>query len=152
MVRQGFLDTTAGTDSGTFSNDNITNDTTPSFDISCVTGSTVELYVGGFATSDTAVCAGSTATVTLSVALAPDGAYSITAKQTDTASPTGNVSAASAVLSITIDTAGPSAPAGTPNLDAGSDTGFSTTDDITSDTTPTFIWYWRWRNPDYQSL
>jgi uncharacterized protein YjiK len=133
----GIPNTTAGTDTGTFNNDDITSDTTPDFTISCVTGSTVELYIGGVASGVTGVCAGSTVTLT-STALTPDGIYSITAKQTDTASPTGNVSVASAALSITIDTTAPSAPAGTPNLDAGSDTGFSTTDDITSDTTPTF--------------
>src|SRR5690606_22070419 len=42
------------------------------------------------------------------------------------------------LLDLTIDTTAPEAPS-VPNLQAGSDTGASNTDDITSDTTPTLI-------------
>src|SRR5205823_2990042 len=62
-----------------------------------------------------------------------EGTHSITAEQRDVA---GNV-ASSAALSITIDTTGPAAPA-TPDLTAASDSGSSSTDNITNDTTPTF--------------
>src|SRR5262249_33706993 len=62
------------------------------------------------------------------------GTRSITAKITDLA---GNTSSASAVLSVTIDTTAPSAPS-TPDLTAASDSGSSSTDNITKVTTPTF--------------
>ncbi len=61
------------------------------------------------------------------------GSHGITVTITDVA---GNVSAASSSLSLTIDTAAPAAP-GTPNLLAASDTGSSTSDDITNLTAPT---------------
>ncbi len=48
--------------------------------------------------------------------------------------PVTNLAASKAIV---IDTTDPSAP-GTPNLDSGSDSGTSSTDDITSDNTPTF--------------
>ena len=62
-----------------------------------------------------------------------NGAHSLTATATDAA---GNESVASAALDLTIDTAAPAAPS-TPDLDAGSDSGTSATDNLTSDTTPT---------------
>ena len=60
------------------------------------------------------------------------GSHTLTAKQTDIA---GNTSVASAGLAVTIDTtaAAPSAP----DLTAATDTGSSSTDNITNDTTPT---------------
>src|SRR5437868_1221521 len=64
------------------------------------------------------------------------GTHSITATEnvTDIA---GNVSVASAALSVTIDTTAPGAPS-TPDLIAASDTGSTSTDNITKATTPTF--------------
>src|SRR5205814_8915380 len=62
------------------------------------------------------------------------GAHTITAKATDVA---GNVSVASAGLGITIDTSAPSAPA-TPDMTAATDTGTSSSDDITKNNTPSF--------------
>ena len=56
------------------------------------------------------------------------------AKQTD---PAGNASVASANLSITIDNTASAAP-GAPDMTAGTDLGSSSTDNITSDTTPDF--------------
>src|SRR5262245_9958744 len=50
----------------------------------------------------------------------------------------GNTSTASAALSVTIDTAVPCPPS-RPDLTAASDTGISSTDDITNVTTPTFV-------------
>src|SRR5207249_63872 len=49
---------------------------------------------------------------------------------------TGNANSLAGQKAIVIDTTPPGAP--TPNLQAGSDTGFSSTDNITSDNTPTF--------------
>src|SRR5207244_2087255 len=71
--------------------------------------------------------------LTLATPLA-DGTYSITAKATDVA---GNTSAASAALSVTIDTTAPTAPT-TPDLTAATDSGSSNTDNVTNVTTPTF--------------
>ena len=63
--------------------------------------------------------------------LGDDGVKSLTATIRDVA---GNTSAAGG-LSITLDTLAPSAP--TLDLDAGSDSGDSTSDDLTNDATPT---------------
>jgi hypothetical protein len=109
--------------------DNITNDTTPTFDISCVTGSSVQLYSDAVATGSSAVCAGGT--VTLTTAALTAGARSITAIQTD---PAGNASPASSALSVTIDTGVPTAPAAL-NLADADDTGTSNSDNITRNTT-----------------
>ena len=61
------------------------------------------------------------------------GVHVIAAKATDLA---GNVSVASAPLSVTIDAIAPARP-GTPDLAAASDSGASSTDNITNVTTPT---------------
>jgi hypothetical protein len=118
LAAPGAPNMTNATDTGTFNNDDITNDTTPDFDITCVNGSSVELWIDGVATGVTSVCTGGTETLTPSVALSgsPSTVYSITAKQTD---PATNVSVTSGALAITIDTDAPTAPTGTPNLDAG---------------------------------
>ncbi|UPK10286.1 hypothetical protein IVA93_28850 [Bradyrhizobium sp. 155] len=60
-----------------------------------------------------------------------DGSHTIVASQTDSFGNTGSAS-----LSFTLDTAAPSG--GTPDLTAGSDTGTSNTDNLTSATAPTF--------------
>jgi len=61
-----------------------------------------------------------------------DGVWSVTAKVTD---PAGNQSSAGAALSLTVDSTGPGAPAA-PDLVASSDTGSSSSDNVTSDSTP----------------
>src|SRR5439155_11948233 len=63
-----------------------------------------------------------------------DGDHAITAKATDLA---GNTGPASGSLTVTIDTAAPAAPS-TPDLTTASDSGASSNDDITSDSTPSF--------------
>ena len=129
-------DLQAASDSGGLNNDNITNDTTPTFDISgAEAGATVTIAVTGATTNTnigTATADGSgNASVTVS-ALSP-GVNSITVTQTDAS---GNTSSASTALSVTIDTSA-NAP-NQPDLQAASDTGSSSTDNITNDTTPTF--------------
>src|SRR5205814_985419 len=62
-----------------------------------------------------------------------EGAHTLTAKATDAA---GNVSSASSGLGVTIDTTAPAAPS-TPDMTAGTDSGSSSTDNLTSNTTPT---------------
>jgi hypothetical protein len=61
------------------------------------------------------------------------GAHTLTTKVTDAA---GNTGVASAGLTVTIDTTAPTA-SGTPDLASASDSGSSSTDNITSVTTPT---------------
>ncbi|MFO1480420.1 MAG: Ig-like domain-containing protein [Turneriella sp.] len=77
----GAPDLQAASDTGSSSTDNITNDTTPTFDISCVTGSVVQLYSDAVATGTFATCASSTVTLTAGALAA--GSRSITAVQTD---------------------------------------------------------------------
>jgi|GEM_PF-958927 len=126
----GTPDLQAGSDTfgvgGTGTNsDNITNASSRSFDISGTTnGVRVELYRGatfiGFTT-------GNGATVTITDSTSPgDNTYSYTARQVDDA---GNF-AASSGLNVTIDTT--STAAGVPDLQAGSDSGPSNTDNYTN--------------------
>jgi hypothetical protein len=124
----------AASDSGVSATDNITNDTTPSFDVIGESGVTVELLVNGTVVSSTSTpITGSIYRLT-TPALA-DGTYDVASRQRATASGlTGPVSSA---LSVTIDTIAPAAP-GAPDLTAASDTGQSATDNVTRDNTPTF--------------
>jgi len=87
----------------------------------------IELFDGGNSLG-TAV-ADASGTFSLDVTLA-SGTHSITAKATDAA---GNVSAASASLSITVDGTAPAAPTGL-DLAAADDTGSSNSDNVTSQT------------------
>jgi hypothetical protein len=129
------LDSTpvTGSDTGSSLTDDITNDTTPTFTGSCVTGNTITVYNGAFLV-DTVTCSGSLYSSTPIVPFA-EGVHSITVYQRDIV---GNISLVSPALSITIDTTAPGAAPGTPNLDSGSDSGTYSTDDETNDTTPTF--------------
>jgi Tol biopolymer transport system component len=124
-------DLIAASDSGASSTDNVTRVTTPTFSGTAEAGSIVTIYSDG-AIVGAAVAAGGSYSIT-SVAL-PDGTHTITATATDAA---GNTSAATAALSVTIDTIAPSAPS-VPDLIAAADDGMSSTDNITSVTRPTF--------------
>jgi uncharacterized delta-60 repeat protein len=121
-------DLTAASDSGASSTDNITNVTTPTFTGTAEANSTVTLYdTDGTTVLGTATATGGNWSITSSPLSA--GSHSITARATDGA---GNTSPASSALAITIDTTPPPAPAFTAITD---DTGTSSTDQITSDTT-----------------
>jgi hypothetical protein len=92
-------------DSGTSNTDNVTSDTTPTLTGTAEAGSTVTLYdtdgtVLGTTTSDGA------GNWTITSSTLSSSTHTITAKVTDTA---GNESIASAGLTITVDTAAPSA-------------------------------------------
>ena len=118
-------------DTGTSNSDNTTSDTTPTFQGTSEANATVQLFAD--ATLVGSVIATGTSWTITSTALAV-GTYSMTAVQTD---PAGNgPSVASAGLSVTINTSVPAAPS-TPDLLAASDSGPSSTDNITSDPTPT---------------
>ena len=132
-AQPGAPDMTAATDTGTSSTDNITNVTTPNFTISCVSGSTVNLYDGVTLLGSGTCVAG---TVMVSSSALAEGTHNITAQQVDSA---GNTSVSSApTLVIIIDTTAPATPASAPDLQAASDTGTSSTDNITTTTLPTF--------------
>ena len=125
-------DLDAASDTGTSDIDNITKDNTPMFKGTAEANSTVELFHGGTTSLGTTPADGS-GNWSKTVAVLADGTYSITAKATDVA---GNASDASGALSVTIDTtvAAPS----TPDLDAASDSGSSSTDNITNVKKPKF--------------
>ncbi|MEA2744341.1 MAG: large repetitive protein, partial [Acetobacteraceae bacterium] len=127
-------DLIAASDSGTSSADNVTKITTPTFTgTGAQAGATVSLFnTNGTSVLGTATADSSGGWTITSVALAR-GAHTLTVKQTIA----GSVSAASASLVVTIDTAAPGTPS-RPDLIAATDNGVSATDNITSITTPTF--------------
>ncbi len=118
------------TDSGTVG-DGVTNDATLTLTGTAEANATVKVY-DGTTLLGTATANGSGAWSYTTAALA-SGPHSLTAKATDAA---GNTGVASAALSVTIDTTAPTG--GTPDLIAASDSGASTTDNITDITSPTF--------------
>ena len=126
------LDMTAGTDSGSSITDNITSDTTPTFAGTAEPNSSVKLYAG--ATDIGSGTADGSGSWTITSSELSEGSHTITAKATDLA---GNTSAASSGLSITIDETAPNGPS-TPDMTTDTDLGTSNSDNITSDTTPTF--------------
>lgn len=125
-------DLIASSDSGASSSDNVTRLTILTFAGTGRAGTTVTLFAGTTAAGTGAVGADGSWTITTTPLT--DGIRAFTAKATDAA---GNVGAASAALTVTIDTTAPGA-LGRPDLLAISDSGGSTTDNITNDTTPSF--------------
>ncbi len=97
-------DMESGSDSGSSSSDNVTNDTTPGFSGTAESGSIVKLYDSdGTTVLGTATAAGGVWSITPSAL--GEGSHTVTAKATDVA---GNVSAASSGLTVTVDTTAPS--------------------------------------------
>lgn len=121
----------AGSDTGTSSSDGITAAATPVFLGTTEANASVSLYEGTTVIGTATATAGGAWSITPAATLA-EGSYTLTAKATDKA---GNTGAASSV-SITIDRSAPAAPS-TLVLAAGSDTGASATDGITSVPRPT---------------
>ena len=110
-------------DTGLSITDNITSDTTPTFNITSVTsGFTVDLLRDGNPVTGipvvvaTGVAAGTS--IQLTDPSAPAGTYTYTSRQTNGL---GNSTSSASALTVTIDTTPPAAP-GTPNLQDGSDT------------------------------
>jgi hypothetical protein len=112
--------------------DDITNVTTPRITGTGSIGDTVTLYDGATIVGTGTVGGSGTWDITTTALLA--GSQTLTATESDVA---GNVSPASAPLTLTIDTAIPAAPAGL-TLAPASDSGVAG-DDITNDTTPEII-------------
>ncbi len=127
----GTPDLAAASDLGASSTDNTTSDNTPTFDITCTAGATVQLREST-TTLASGTCAGG-GTISLTSSTLSDAAHTITAREDSG----GGYGADSSGLSVTIDTSAPAAT-GTPDLLTADDSGASSTDDITSDTTPRF--------------
>ena len=130
-VAPGTPDLTTGTDTGDSSMDDSTSNATPQFTVSCVNGSTVRIFSAGSTQIGSGTCSSGTVTITSSTLA--DGSHTITARQTDLA---GNTSSASAGLSITVDTTGPSVSFTSPlngSTTAGTiSLGATSTDSLTS--------------------
>jgi|GEM_PF-5823206 len=126
-------DMTASSDTGESSTDDNTSDTTPDFTGTCTNGETVILYVDGVA-AGSQVCSGNSYTITPNPALT-EGPHNITITTTDEV---GNESVPSAPIAVTIDTMAPTTPVAIPDLTTASDTGSSTSDNITKDIAPDF--------------
>ena len=127
-----------GSDSGVASDDDITNVDSPTFGVAS-TDSYFRFYREGGQIS-----AHYEGGASYTAASEPAGARSYTLSGVDAA---GNESGQSAGLDVTIDRTAPGAPVA-PDLRTGSDTGISSSDNITSDRTPTlglsgFGTYWR---------
>jgi Ca2+-binding RTX toxin-like protein len=144
-----FVDTTAPTqtavitsvsddvlpDNGPVSNGGVTNDTAPTLSgtISAVLAAdeTVAIYRDGVKVGTALVTATNWTFTDTGV---PQGAHTYVARVEDAA---GNQGPASASYTITVDTTPPVAPS-QPDMTEASDDGVSNTDNITTDTTPTF--------------
>ncbi len=118
-------------DSGSSTTDGITKVTAPTFTGTAESGSTVALF-DGVTPVGSGVAAGGTYTITASTR--PAGTHAFTTRATDLAANTGPASTATTVV---IDTTAPPVQAA-PVLDPASDTGISSSDRVTNDTTPTF--------------
>jgi hypothetical protein len=124
------IDLDAGSDSGRSSSDHVTTDTTPTLSGAAAAGATVTIYRGSVVLGTTVADIGGAWSFTPSSLSA--GSHAFTATATDAA---GNESDPSSILAILIDRTAPSAPV--ISLDAASDTGSSSSDLLTSETTPT---------------
>ena len=128
-------DLAPASDTGSSNTDNITKTLNSLVFTGTAEGSsTVTIYKAGATVIGSALAsAGGAYSVTTTVALDDNFANLISATATNVDGPGPQ----SVALTVTTDTTVPGAP-GTPNLDAASDTGTSSTDNYTSDTTPTF--------------
>ena len=92
-------------DSGVSNSDDLTKVTQPTFTGTAAAGDTVTLLINGNTTTDTAVAdTNGNYSITVPSSLGTDGTYAITVTQTDLAD---NVSAASPVLDVVLDTTNP---------------------------------------------
>jgi hypothetical protein len=119
---------TAGSDSGRFNNDRVTNDNTPTFTGTAEVGSTVNILFNGVSVGSAVATTGS---YFITTSARPDGVYSVTATATNSA----GTGPASGSITVTIDTTAPLAPQNLRVL-AADDTGLSSSDNITNIKTP----------------
>ncbi|MTW06365.1 Ig-like domain-containing protein, partial [Pseudoduganella ginsengisoli] len=126
------LDLIAASDSGDVNTDNLTRVTTPTITGTAEANSLVTLYDGETVVG-TATANGS-GVWSITTSTLDNGEHNLTAKATDAA---GNISAASSALTVTVDVTPGAAPS-TPDLQAASDSGVSSTDNITNAANPVF--------------
>ncbi|TXE06930.1 MBG domain-containing protein [Algoriphagus aquimarinus] len=124
-------DLDSSSDTGSSDTDNITSDNTPTFTGTAQANYTVEVFSDGASLGTTT--ANGSGNWSFTSGTIADGSFQITVIAIDSFD---NESGESDALSITIDTQAPAKP-GLPDLQAGSDSGISDTDDITNDVTPT---------------
>jgi large repetitive protein len=124
-------DLMAASDSGLSNSDNVTKVTAPTFSGSAEANSTVNLFDGATLVGTGKASAAGAWSITSSTLAS--GKHSITAKAIDFF----GTSVASAALAVTVDTTAPAAPS-VPDLATASDSGASSTDNITKVATPTF--------------
>ena len=126
-------DMTADTDTGSSHTDNITSDNTPTFTGTAEANSTVTLIssVNGEVGTSTTDGDGNWSITSSGL---NSGDHNMTATATDAA---GNTSEVSSALAINIDATVPSKPSA-PDMTEGTDSGSSSTDNITNDDTPIF--------------
>ena len=122
---------TAASDTGSSASDGITKDTTPTLTGGAGAKQIITLYDGN--TKVGTAVASSTGAYSITSSALADGSHNLSVTATAVS---GNVSAPSASLAIVIDSTAPTAAAA-PTLTVASDTGSSSTDGITSVTTPT---------------
>ncbi|HYG83253.1 MAG TPA: Ig-like domain-containing protein [Verrucomicrobiae bacterium] len=121
-------DMTPATDSGVSNADDITNDTTPTFTGTCIDGEAVTLIINGTAVAPVQVCSSGSYMITPTTAI-PNGNHTVASQFSS-----GLVSA---TLPFTIDTTAPVAP-DVPDMTAATDTGISSSDNITKNPRPDF--------------
>jgi hypothetical protein len=122
------VDLRASSDTGALATDNVTNAATLTFDVlGALTGAQIELKRDG-----TTVASGTVVDDALALTDSPaPGTYSY--------SLTRDEEEDSPAISVTVDRTAPATtPSAAPDLDAGSDSGLSATDNITNDKSPTF--------------
>ena len=126
----------SGHDTGTLTNDRLTNRRTPTF-VFAAEASTDSIYVYQDGSKVVTALAGATSNIEITIPdVGADGTYSITYTDIDLA---GNVSNASAAFSVSIDSTFPAALVSINMVeDETNDTGESQTDKITSNQRPKF--------------
>ena len=127
-------DLAPASDSGESSTDNITSDNTPTFSVpGQVAGDVVTITASKSGSADVASCTYTVGAATsCDLGSLVDGDWTISGSIVDSAGNAGLTDS----LALTIDTAAPAAPAA-PDLVEASDLGSSSTDNATSDNTPT---------------
>ena len=124
-------DLIAASDTGESNADDITFDTTPYLSGTADANEAITIQIGASAIGSGQV--DGQGNWLLETSLLTEGPRSITAFSTDSA---GNQSTAGVAISLNIDTTSPSV--GNPDLSVQSDSGLSSSDNVTNDRTPTF--------------
>jgi PKD repeat protein len=127
-------DLIAASDAGESSTDNLTNVTLPTFVGTAEANSTVQVFrTPGSPVGTTTANASGNWSLTAGSTI-PEGSFAFRATATDAA---GNTSGVTSSLIVVFDRTAPVAP-GAPDLQAASDTGSSSTDDLTKQSQPAF--------------